>query len=194
MNPDTDSGAQIERHQPSELERQTHWDQSAREVELRYAGLLSLEDLSAEERLVAIAAMVPLAMRVVEEARDTIERLNTENAHQRELLIEALARLEALDTLPGDPGGPFYCRDADDLAMTMRWIKCVRTDPPSWHDDEHDPLDQWRDSIGDELDIKIIDRAWLYVLRLREQLADYHERRRTSNPMHEWRPWWRTRK
>lgn len=102
----------------------------------------------------------------------------------RALLIEALARLQALDMLPGDPGGPFHVRDVNDLEMTMRWIEPVRTDPPSWGGDEPDPLIEWADvDTSEEIDA----RAMALLSRLREHLTDYHRRRGDAG----WRGWWR---
>jgi hypothetical protein len=110
------------------------------------------------------------------------------------LLIEALARLEALDMLPGDPGGPFYCRDADDLAMAMRWISAVRTDPPSWSDhSELDPLSAVQDL---EMTREVDERALLLLDRMRKELFHYYERVAKVSPERaaKWRPWWRTRR
>lgn len=232
---------EIERRQPTELERQEHWERGANDLIERYAGFTDAENLTEAEKVIALVSIVPMALQVVEEARDTIERLNEENdkAYERgykdggtdvnsdwhsalsevvedreldtwrpsivaayverlegsrELLIEALARLEALDMLPGDPGGPFYVRDAGDLMMSMRWISAVRTDPPTW-DDDGDPLEAAWDWEKDEATWKLVsDRADELLKRIRRELVAYHERVKASNPTHSWRPWWRTRR
>lgn len=54
----------------------------------RYAGFVGAEDLTQFEQVVSIASLVPMALEVVEEARDTIERLNEENAALRRRLEE----------------------------------------------------------------------------------------------------------
>lgn len=74
---------EVERHQPSEIEQQVTWQQHARALEIRYAGIFDFSELTDDEKLVAVAALAPMAMAVVEEARDTIERLNEENADLR---------------------------------------------------------------------------------------------------------------
>jgi hypothetical protein len=48
----------------------------------RYAALPT-DDASDIEKLVRIAGLVPMALEVVDEARDTIERLNRENEELR---------------------------------------------------------------------------------------------------------------
>jgi hypothetical protein len=66
-----------------------------RSVELveRYAGFVAAEHLNEQERLAAVASLVPLAMQVMDEARDTIERLNTEvealRAQDAERIVDA---------------------------------------------------------------------------------------------------------
>lgn len=110
------------------------------------------------------------------------------------LLIEALARLEALDMLPGDPGGPFYVRDAGDLMMAMRWISAVRTDPPSWSDySELDPLSAVQDLAMTEA---VDARASVLLDRIHAEMFRYYERVAKVAPERaaKWRPWWRTRR
>lgn len=74
---------ELERHQPTEIERQQHWDRSANALAARYAGFVSVEDLTIEEKLISLISLVPAYAQVVEEARDTIERLNEENEQLR---------------------------------------------------------------------------------------------------------------
>lgn len=56
----------------------------AEELAERYAGFPS-DDAPILERLGRIAALVPLALEIVDEARSTIERLNNEN---EDLIVE----------------------------------------------------------------------------------------------------------
>lgn len=55
-----------------------HDEREATELMERYAGFVAAEHLSEQEKLAAVASLVPLAMQVMDEARDTIERLNNE--------------------------------------------------------------------------------------------------------------------
>lgn len=45
----------------------------------RYAGFTLAEDLTDAERVMSLLSLLPMALQVVEEARDTIARLNEEN-------------------------------------------------------------------------------------------------------------------
>lgn len=66
-----------------EIERHGLDDQRAQDLVERYAGFAAAEHLSEPEKLAAVASLVPMALQVVEEARDTIERLNNEVAALR---------------------------------------------------------------------------------------------------------------
>lgn len=57
----------------------------------RYAGFVGAEGLTRQEQVEAVASLVPMALHVVDEARDTIERLNAEN----EALIALLEKIGA---------------------------------------------------------------------------------------------------
>jgi hypothetical protein len=70
-----------------DVERHGLRDQQAAELVERYAGFVAAEHLDEQEKLAAVVSLVPMALHVVEEARDTIERLNNE--------VEALRRQEA---------------------------------------------------------------------------------------------------
>jgi hypothetical protein len=61
-----------------EMERQASDDQRSAELVERYAGFAAAEHLNEQEKLAAVASLVPMALQVVAEARDTIERLNNE--------------------------------------------------------------------------------------------------------------------
>lgn len=63
----------------SEIVPRQKWERDAASLVERYAGFIDARDLPFEEQLLALTSLVPLALQVVEEARDTIERLNTEN-------------------------------------------------------------------------------------------------------------------
>lgn len=52
------------------------WEQGAVALVEEYAGFVAAEGLSPAEQVVALASLVPMALAVVDEARDTIERLN----------------------------------------------------------------------------------------------------------------------
>lgn len=75
--------ALVPRHQPTEVERQATWNRSAADLIEQYAGFTDAESLTDQEKIVALLSLVPMALNVVEEARDTIERLNTENEDMR---------------------------------------------------------------------------------------------------------------
>jgi hypothetical protein len=66
-----------------EIERHGSGDQRSAELVERYAGFAAAEHLNEQEKLAAVASLVPMALQVVEEARDTIERLNNEVAALR---------------------------------------------------------------------------------------------------------------
>jgi hypothetical protein len=66
-----------------EIERHGLDDRRAQDLVERYAGFAAAEHLSEPEKLAAVASLVPMALQVVEEARDTIERLNNEVAALR---------------------------------------------------------------------------------------------------------------
>lgn len=55
-------------------------DRRAAELAERYAGFTDAASLTDTEKVVALVSLVPMALTVVEEARDTIERLNDEIA------------------------------------------------------------------------------------------------------------------
>lgn len=73
-----------------ELVRREDWDNHAKELIEQYAGFTDVDTLSDQEKIIALLSLVPMALEVVEEARDTIERLNDENEEMR-------FRLEGLD-------------------------------------------------------------------------------------------------
>src|SRR3954451_15921183 len=77
-----------------EIERHGLGDQRSAELVERYAGVAAAEHLSEQEKLAAVASLVPMALQVVAEARDTIERLNTE--------VEALRAQEAANTVDAE--------------------------------------------------------------------------------------------
>lgn len=62
----------------AEIEHTAAREAAARDIAVRYAGFVGAEDLNPQERVIAVASLVPMALEVVEEARDTIERLNGE--------------------------------------------------------------------------------------------------------------------
>lgn len=80
-----------------EIERHGLNDQQTAELVERYAGFAAAEHLNEQERLAAVASLVPMALQVVSEARDTIERLNTE--------VEALRAQDAARTVDADVEG-----------------------------------------------------------------------------------------
>lgn len=67
----------------SELVPRGQWERGAAELAERYSGFTNAADLSPDEQLASLVSLIPMAMQVVEEARDTIERLNDENAALR---------------------------------------------------------------------------------------------------------------
>ena len=77
-----------------EIERHGLNDQQAAELVERYAGFAAAEHLDEQEKIAAIASLVPMAMQVMEEARDTIERLNNE--------VEALRAQDAERTVDAE--------------------------------------------------------------------------------------------
>jgi hypothetical protein len=73
-----------------EIEKSS-WEDQAAVLYVRYAGFIAAEDLTAEEKLVSLVSLVPMSLNVVDEARDTIYRLNEENERLREELNAARA-------------------------------------------------------------------------------------------------------
>jgi hypothetical protein len=80
-----------------EIERSGLSDEQAADLVERYAGFAAAEHLSEQEKLAAVASLVPMALHVVAEARDTIERLNNE--------VEALRSHDALRTVDAEVEG-----------------------------------------------------------------------------------------
>lgn len=80
-----------------EIERRGLNDRQTVELVERYAGFAAAEHLSEQEKLAAIASLVPMSLQVVEEARDTIERLNNE--------VEALRAQDAARTVDAEVEG-----------------------------------------------------------------------------------------
>ncbi len=80
-----------------EIERHGLDDQRTAELVERYAGFAAAEHLNEQEKLAAIASLVPMSLQVVEEARDTIERLNNE--------VEALRSQDAARTVEAEVEG-----------------------------------------------------------------------------------------
>jgi PII-like signaling protein len=66
-----------------DLERRQPFEQTAAVLYERYAGFTGVEALSDHEKILALVSLIPMALQVVDEARDTIERLNSENAALR---------------------------------------------------------------------------------------------------------------
>lgn len=64
----------------TDLVRTLGREKAAEVLYKRYAGFLDAGDLTPGEKLVAVASLVPAYAEVEREARDTIERLNDENA------------------------------------------------------------------------------------------------------------------
>lgn len=69
----------------SELEIPTY-EVDAEALAKRYAGFVGAEDLTPTEQVAAVASLVPMALDIVDEARDTIERLYEENERLKRLL------------------------------------------------------------------------------------------------------------
>ena len=80
-----------------EIERHGLNDRQAAELVERYAGFAAAEHLDEQEKLAAVASLVPMALQVVEEARSTIERLNNE--------VEALRAQDASRTVDAELEG-----------------------------------------------------------------------------------------
>lgn len=123
---------EVERHQPTELERQAHWEQDANALAARYAGIVSLEDLSPEERVLSLLSLIPAYSAIVEEARDTIERLNEELDALRLVEIKrcvlAVLKPEAWDRWYDLPierlgGTPRYLVEHDRSAELLKFAR-----------------------------------------------------------------------
>lgn len=80
-----------------ELERRGLDDRRAAELVERYAGFVAADALTPAEQIAALSSIIPMALHVVEEARDTIERLNTE--------VEALRAQDASRTVEAEVEG-----------------------------------------------------------------------------------------
>lgn len=68
-----------------EIERHGLDDQRAQDLVERYAGFVAADALTPAEQIAALSSIIPMALQVVDEARDTIERLNNEVAALRAL-------------------------------------------------------------------------------------------------------------
>jgi PII-like signaling protein len=73
-----------------ELVPRERWERNVAELTHQYAGFVDARDLTPEEQVIALMSLLPMALRVVDEARDTIERLNAEvdSLRDGESLIE----------------------------------------------------------------------------------------------------------
>ncbi len=80
-----------------EIERHGLNDEQARDLVERYAGFVSSDALTPAEQIAALSSIIPMALQVVDEARDTIERLNNE--------IEALRAQDAARTVDAEVEG-----------------------------------------------------------------------------------------
>lgn len=89
-----------------ELVPRQRWERGAAELVARYAGFVNASDLSPEDQVKALASIVPMALRVVDEARDTIERLNSENEALRaaDQIEDAVFAEEPTVPEPAPPG------------------------------------------------------------------------------------------
>lgn len=67
-----------------DLERALPYEQQAAVLFERYAGFVDAKDLTPQERVLTLISLVESSFFVVEEARDTIERLNVENEMLRQ--------------------------------------------------------------------------------------------------------------
>lgn len=70
----------------SELALPEPFEVDAAALAKRYAGFVGAEDLNPAEQVAAVASLVPMALDIVDEARDTIERLYDENERLKRLL------------------------------------------------------------------------------------------------------------
>jgi hypothetical protein len=80
-----------------DIERHGVHDRQAAELVERYAGFVAAEDLTPAEQIAALSSIIPMALQVVDEARDTIERLNNE--------VQALRAQDAERTVDADVEG-----------------------------------------------------------------------------------------
>lgn len=88
-----------------------------------------------------------------------------------DLLVEALARLRAIDWVLGDPGGPRHPKDYWDVERQVRWVEPLASDPPNWDLDETPLLDR-----EEELDAKVDTRARVLRQRVRDEERAYQAR------------------
>lgn len=82
-------GQELERYEvvEGELMEADKYEVRAAELAERYAGFVDANALTDFEKVASLASLVPMALEVVDEARDTIERLNDENVALREELL-----------------------------------------------------------------------------------------------------------
>jgi len=112
------------------------------------------------------------ALEAAVKRADEAEAITVELLADTEHLIEALARLETLDTILGDPGGHRHPKDYWEVVRLQRWVAPLAQDPPNWGMENEDPLTE----RSYELEGPIRDRvAILRAAIMREDLA-YQER------------------
>lgn len=88
-----------------------------------------------------------------------------------DFLVEALARLRAIDSILGDPGGPRHPRDYWDTERQIRWVEPLAVDPPNWDSDDTPILVR-----EEELDALVEARARELRQCVRAEEAAYQKR------------------
>ena len=71
-----------------ELVRREDWEPRAKALVEQYAAFTDVDSLTTEEKILSLLSLVPMSLTVVEEARDSIERLNDENESLRAEVAE----------------------------------------------------------------------------------------------------------
>jgi len=87
-------------------------------------------------------------------------------------LVEALARLETLDRILGDPGGFRHPKDYWEVERLQRWVTPIAQDPPNWGIEKADPLTE----RCYELEDQVRARAQVLMAAIRREDALYKKR------------------
>lgn len=105
------------------------------------------------------------------------------------LLIEALARSEAMERMVGDFASPFYAKDVYDLGMAIQHMRYMHAEEPQWVELEDDPFYVlWDEETINDMEAAVEARTSELLARSRADIVAYHERKGDKD----WRPWWRT--
>jgi len=95
-----------------------------------------------------------------------------------DLLLEALARIQTMIWLLGDPGGPRHPKDYWEVERKMHWVEAFANDEQGDWDHEFDPFEEFEDANLEQINqrasmlLKLVkDEEIAYQKRLSDRLS-----------------------